>query len=109
MSAGVGDGCNYLSCMFTCPACSEPIPCTPRASADPLAWLARLAKFGYHHVGAVRPGGEQHALTDAKAHLAGLQIGHYNHLLADQVLRAVGLPDASENRALLSANVDPQA
>src|SRR2546421_11432482 len=74
-----------------------------------LTRLTSLPKFRHHDICTVRPGGEQHALADAKAHLAGLQIGHHDHLLADQVLRTIRLPDTGENGALLTANIYPQA
>src|SRR5262245_54644314 len=77
--------------------------------AHPLSRLPWLAKFRHYDIGTVRASGEQHALTDAKAHLAGLQIGHHDHLFADQVLRAIRLPNTGKNGALLAADIHPQA
>src|SRR5262249_17362539 len=85
------------------------VTCRYSDLTHPLSWLPWLAKFRHHDVSAVRPGGEQHALADAKAHLAGLQIGYHDHLFTDQVLRAIRLPDTGENSALLAANIHPQA
>ena len=44
------------------------------------------------------------AEADGTAH-----IGHHDHLFADQVLRAIRLPDTGKNGALLAADIYPQA
>src|SRR5215510_329905 len=74
-----------------------------------LTRLTWLTKFRHHDVSTVRPGGEQHALADAKAHLAGLQIGYYDHLFTNQVLRTIRLSDTGKNGARLIANIHLQA
>ena len=81
---------------------------TSCALTHAFSWLAGLGKLCHDHIRTVGAGGQQHAFTDAKAHLMRLQVCYYDDLLANQFRQTVRLPNTGKDGTLLVADVDAQ-